>query len=359
AATDWETAASARPLLTGSALSSLEAPATATGDSSFGNITPVMLQAWSSQARHDAMAIAKAPSEMTLVGNGEKAVTVRHFVDDTSLSSTLSTVRKLQGVSKNFGWIVPDEEVLVFPNESALSTYASDATNSGETSLGVCGRVWQEQLLMIPQLSTSTTIAGTPERIFVRGRRREVVPATKWRVVKVDASAGMLGRMHAKALVDALDEDGGQVPVWMQLGMMSLGGDAATDDKKAPTVELLQAGAANKLLSPDRFNIEMLSGTKSDLADAEALSLMTYFYEDFGAGDVMQTIERIASGQSANEALTATTGMDENEFFKAWYNALSGSRSTRPAPARRTTVRRTKEPQITTYAAGGARVTRF
>ncbi|MEO6908702.1 MAG: hypothetical protein ABI210_12520, partial [Abditibacteriaceae bacterium] len=101
AATDWETAASARPLLTGSALSSLEAPATATGDSSFGKITPAMLQVWSSQARHDSMVIAKAPSEMTLVGNGEKAVTVRHFVDDTSLSSTLSTVRKLQGVSKN------------------------------------------------------------------------------------------------------------------------------------------------------------------------------------------------------------------------------------------------------------------
>jgi hypothetical protein len=146
----------------------------------------------------------------------------------------------------------------------------------------------------------------------------------------------------------------------MQLGMMTLGGDAATGNKQAPTAELLQTGAANKLLSADRFNAAMLSDTTANLADAEALSLMTYFYEDFGAGSVMETIQRIASGQSANEALTATTGMDESEFFKAWYDALSGIRNEQRAPApRRTTTRRRKASRITNKAVSRAVITRF
>jgi len=320
-----------------------------------------MSLAWAKQARRDATAISNEPSGVTLVGNGDKAVIVRHSADDATLRLALPTVKKLQAVSTDFGWIVPDEQVLIFPNESALNTYSTNVSTSNESTFGNYGGVWQNQLLMVSQPADPVIIPGTPIRVIREGRRNVVLPGTKSRVVQAGtAAAAVLGRMHAEALIDVLDEDGGKIPVWMQLGMMSLGGDAATGNKQAPTAELQQAGAANKLLSADRFNAGMLSDTTANLADAEALSLMTYFYEDFGAGSVMETIQRIASGQSANEALTATTGMDENEFFKAWYDALSGSRSEPRAPAvRRTTTRRRKAPKITNKAVSRATITRF
>lgn len=357
AAVDWEAAATAKPLL--APVAAVES--TFAIPDVFGNPTSAMLHAWASQARRDATAISNQPSGMTLVGNGEKAVVVRHSSDDSTLRLALPTVRKLQAVSADFGWIVPDEQVMIFANESALNTYSANASTSGETTFGNYGGIWQNQLLMVSQPSEPIIIPGTPERIIREGRRDVILPGTKSRVVQAGtAAAAILGRMHGVALIDALDEDGGKIPVWMQLGMMALGGDAATGDKQAPTAELQQAGAANRLLSADRFNAGMLNDTTANLADAEALSLMTYFYEDFGAGDVMETIQRIASGQSANEALTATTGMDENAFFKAWYSALSGINNERRAPAaRRTTAKRNKTPRITTHVAGGAIVTRF
>ena len=351
AAADWEAAAAVKSLL---------APVSAV-ESTFGNPTSAMSLAWAKQARRDATAISNEPSGVTLIGTGDKAVIVRHSADDTTLRLALPTVKKLQAVSTDFGWIVPDEQVLIFPNESALNTYSTNVSASNESTFGNYGGVWQNQLLMVSQPVDPVIIPGTPIRVIREGRRNVVLPGTKSRVVQAGtAAAAVLGRMHAEALIDALDEDGGKIPVWMQLGMMSLGGDAATGNKQAPTAELQQAGAANKLLSADRFNAGMLSDTTANLADAEALSLMTYFYEDFGAGSVMETIQRIASGQSANEALTATTGMDENEFFKAWYDALSGSRSAPRAPAvRRTTTRRRKAPKITNKAVSRATITRF
>jgi len=349
AAADWEATATAKPLL---------APAV---ESTFGSPTAALSLAWAKQARRDAAAIANEPSGMTLVGNGDKAVIVRHSADEATLRLVLPAVKKLQAVSTDFGWIVPDEQVLIFPNESALNTYSTNASASSESTFGNYGGIWQNQLLMVSQPAEPVIIPGTPIRVIREGRRNVVLPGTKSRVVQTGtAAAAVLGRMHAEALIDALDEDGGKIPVWMQLGMMSLGGDAATGNKQAPTAELQQAGAADKLLSADRFNAGMLSDTTANLADAEALSLMTYFYEDFGAGSVMETIQRIASGQSANEALTATTGMDENEFFKAWYDALSGSRSEPRAPAaRRPTTRRRKAPKITNKAVNRAVITRF
>jgi len=351
AAADWEAAAAVKSLL---------APVSAV-ESTFGNPTSAMSLAWAKQARRDATAISNEPSGVTLIGTGDKAVIVRHSADDTTLRLALPTVKKLQAVSTDFGWIVPDEQVLIFPNESALNTYSTNVSASNESTFGNYGGIWQNQLLMVSQPVDPVIIPGTPIRVIREGRRNVVLPGTKSRVVQAGtAAAAVLGRMHAEALIDALDEDGGKIPVWMQLGMMSLGGDAATGNKQAPTAELQQAGAANKLLSADRFNAGMLSDTTANLADAEALSLMTYFYEDFGAGSVMETIQRIASGQSANEALTATTGMDENEFFKAWYDALSGSRSAPRAPAvRRTTTRRRKAPKITNKAVSRATITRF
>jgi len=357
AAADWEATTAAKPLL--APVSAVES--TFANTDMFGNPTSAMSLAWAKQARRDATVITNEPSGMTLVGNGDKAVVVRHSADDATLRLALPTVKKLQAVSADFGWIVPDEQVLIFPNESAFGTYGTALADSDGTSFGNYGRVWRERLLMVSQPSEPVIIPGTPERIIREGRRNVVLPGTKSRVVQAGtAAAAVLGRMHAEALIDVLDEDGGKIPVWMQLGMMSLGGDAATGNKQAPTAELLQAGAANKLLSADRFNAGMLSDTTANLADAEALSLMTYFYTDFGAGSVMETIQRIASGQSANEALTATTGMDENAFFKAWYDALSGSRGEQRAPTvRRTATRRRKAPKITNKAVSRATITRF
>ena len=102
AAADWEATATTKPLL--APVAAVES--TFASSDMFGNPTSAMSLAWAKQARRDATAITNAPSGMTLVGNGEKAVIVRHSADDATLRLALPTVKKLQAVSTDFGWIV-------------------------------------------------------------------------------------------------------------------------------------------------------------------------------------------------------------------------------------------------------------
>src|SRR5690606_6326403 len=132
------------------------------------------------------------------------------------------------------------------------------------------------------------------------------------------AAAAIVGRLHGELLLNALAEGGTPVPIWMRLGMMNLASDAVTVENNAeqrPDQDLIRAGQANQLLSPQDFNAGVLNSQTSHLADMESKSLMTFFYQVFGPGAVMETAQRLGSGEDIDQALVATTQMNEAEFF--------------------------------------------
>jgi hypothetical protein len=352
AATDWTAAATAQPLLA-TAASPLD---------SFGDISPTILTFWSKQAHLASAVAAGEPPAITLIGQGDKAIVLRHSSNDPSLRLALPSIRKFPSLSTEFGWFVPGEEVLIFPNETALTNYTANlgTAANGETPFGRYGNVLEDHLLTVSQPSEPVIVPGTPRRVIQTGaKRRVVLPGTKDRIIQTSTgAAAILGRMHAEALINVLDEDGNKIPAWMQLGMMALGDDAVIGDTQPPTQELLQAGAANNLLSAGQF--DAINQNKAGLANDEALSLMTYFYQDFGPGSVMETIQRIASGQTADAALNATVGMNEDQFFRSWFDALSGSRRQNPAPRPRAAKRKTKRRgKITNQPVSRAVITHF
>lgn len=172
----------------------------------------------------------------------------------------------------------------------------------------------------------------------------------------------MLSRLHARVLVHALAQGGAPVPEWMLIGLAALGEQRSSPvinvapratrgtlrnsrrgnnsgasveiggrvraalDVAALRRELRKLARAGRLLAPDEF-----AGMPSDvpvtaLVDAQALGLMQFFYRQFGAGRVVETLQRLGAGQAADEALVATTGLTQNEFFAAWQRADLGAR---------------------------------
>ncbi len=188
AAADWEAAASAKPLLT---------PAKADESTfTFGIPTSAMLRSWASQARHAVAAISNEPPGMTLIGQGNKAIIIRHAASDPTLRLAEPAVRKLESMSADFGWIVPDEQVLIFANESALATYGAGFGANDETSFGDYGGILQNQLLMVSQPSEPVIIPGTPMRIIRTGKRNVVLPGTKPRVVEAGTAAAAIVKKY-------------------------------------------------------------------------------------------------------------------------------------------------------------------
>jgi hypothetical protein len=75
----------------------------------------------------------------------------------------------------------------------------------------------------------------------------------------------------------------------------------------------------NQLLSPQQFRGVPTDGSATSLlANEQALSMMLYFYNRFGSGRVVETLQRLGSRQTVDEALLATTGLTEEQFFAQW-----------------------------------------
>lgn len=320
ASNNWNEAATATPLLTPVVATTSTPPtgASAATSASFGEISPAILTDWAKEANKAATVTALEPPVATLSGRGGSGVVIRHFSDDPTLRLAFPSIQKLQSLAGQFGWIAPNEEVLVFPNEAALTTYANrlGPLEPGERPLasafGRYGRVLGNRILMVSQPSQPIILPGPPPRVIQTGT----------------AAAAIVGRLHGELLLNALTEDGTPVPIWMRLGVMNLASDAVTVENTAdqrPDQELLKAGQTNQLLSPDQFNAGALNKQSSDLADMESKSLMSYFYQQFGSGAVMETAQRLGSGEDIDQALQATTQMNEAEFFTAWYAALQNA----------------------------------
>ena len=101
--------------------------------------------------------------------------------------------------------------------------------------------------------------------------------------------------------------------------------DLSVDNQALPEA-LTQRAVTNTLLGPDQFRNVNIGTDREGAVEAQARRLMLFFYEAFGPGAVVETLQRIGAGQDVNGALEATTELDENGFFQAWYQAEFGNR---------------------------------
>lgn len=294
------------------------------GDSDFieGNtvsgIPPSVIQSWIAAATRIGELALVEPPLVTPIGGEGRVVVLRHFPDDPTLRTALPTGALLAQADNILGWGVEVEEILIFPDDEYYQEYSRAARIGSRqvafSPLSDRGNVVDDRILMVSQITVPVILDPGPPIRF--GQMGAAVPA-------------IIGRLHSQVLLNALTEDGGTVPEWMQLGLMSISNIvvASSLGNNEPVPEALaQSAVVGGLLSPEEFHNINLGADEAGLVEAQARRLMLFFYEAFGPGAVVETLQRIGSGQDIEEALDVTTGMNEGEFFQAWYEAEFNNR---------------------------------
>jgi len=294
-----------------------------------GNISGIpreLIRAWSASSGFAANIMSVEPPLTEPLGNNaDSGLVLRHFPNDPTLRLAVPAGQLITRSSDALGWHADEEELLIFPTPEYYAAYRRAAglgNQSVPNPAGSFGDIVGSRMMMISQASLPVILPSAG-------------PGQPPRAVQMGTSvAPVVARMHGYVLINALAEGGTQVPDWMQLGLVGLddskvsgalsGAGGAVD----PLFGLRQYAGAGRLLSADQFRgISMATGGNgpiSGLAEAQGMAMMAYFYDRFGAGYVVETLQRLGAGQSVDDALNATTGMDEQGFFRAWYNATFG-----------------------------------
>ena len=294
--------------------------------------------------------------------------------DQTNVRSTSRQVvappliKRLRLINNAFGWRPGQEQIHAFFWTSDYDNYR-DTLRPGGTQPLLWGMEWFETVQrnkFIAQFGRES-VSPNPNlpqikflRSYAQGSARErqiiccanVTESAKYaqgRVAilrpsalsKYPRSAEMppeLGRLHGHVLINALTRGGTPVPLWLQWGIAVLSasemlkanncpeGHELFIEKTAPQAAAIVAryGALNPRtwqqtaqgLQNDAYPVERVN-----LLEAQAQRMVRFFYAQFGSGAVVETLQRLGSGQSVDEALFATTGLSEAQFFAAWMAA--------------------------------------
>ena len=280
----------------------------------YGDVTGAQLNDLGAQLNRFSQVLALEPPLTRVVGNGASAITIRYFAGDTALPFVELAAGKLAN-SAAFGWSLDGQEILLFPTPALYAQYrAASGLNVQNTPLPptAFGDVVDGRILMV------SIPAGRPVVPLGNGQVR-VLPL-------VSTSASLLARFEAYALLDSyLSDGGGRVPAWMALGLAKLVETEVNGNANSIRYdeELRRLGGVGGLLTPVQFDSQL--GESSLLAQAQATAMMTYFYAQFGPGRVAETVQRLGAGENIDDALMATTGLDQAGFFRAWSNAQFGN----------------------------------
>jgi hypothetical protein len=326
AVADWQRAQNAAPLLQAGSTPTANAADTTNADATnssaaISGVPAPTLQNWIAAATRSGQLALVEPPLVTPIGGGNRVVLLRHFPDDPTLRTALPTGALLAQADEFLGANLDVEEILIFPNDRYYQQY-SQAAHIGSNQvtfspLANRGNVVGNRILMVSQITVPVLLSPGPPPIYAP--LGQAVPA-------------VIARLHAQVLLHAIAQDGAPVPAWMQLGLMSLSNIAVTSrlgNNEPMSQALARTGQANNLLSPEQFENVNLGTDKDGLVEEQARRLMLFFYVRFGAGAVIETLQRIGAGQDANDALAATTELNQNEFFLAWLNAEFGNRPRR------------------------------
>ena len=279
-----------------------------------GDLSPNQLGALGSQLNLFSRVLALEPPLSQTLGNGAAAVTVRYFEGDASLPFIATALNALSG-SEAFRNVIAGQEILLFPTPALYQNYRAAAGLRQQTvplPAAELGDIAENRILMVtipPGRAVSVGPNGVPRIFSLR-----------------PTSATLLSRFEAYALLDYYVGDGkGRAPAWMALGLAKLAELTVTGDTETAQYdqELRRYANLDALLTPAQFNAQI--GSSSLLAQTQSIQLMRYFYAQFGAGRVAETLQRLGTGQNVNDALLATTGLNEEQFFRAWSDAQFGT----------------------------------
>ena len=281
---------------------------TTVGGGIYGDVTGAQFNSLGAQLNRFSQVLALEPPLARVIGNGASAVTLRYFDGDSAVPFIERAIADLTR-SELFQNNVDGQEVLLFPTPALYQNYRQAAGLEQQNvplPAASLGDVVDDKILMV------SIPAARPVTIGPNGQPR-VLPLRA-------TSANLLARFEAYALLQSYLGDGnGRVPAWMQLGLTNLADLTVNGDTTGAQYaeELRRFAGLGNLLAPRQFDAQL--SDSSLLAQAQATQLMRYFYAQFGAGRVAETIQRIGAGQSVDDALFATTGLNEIEFFRAWH----------------------------------------
>ena len=317
AADEFARAQTLRPLLAPPAA----APPTARGVVQVCGVPAATLGAYASEFNRLARLFTFEPPLVTSVGSGDSAVVVRFAADDAAYPVVSAAATQISN-SRLLGWRTDRQEILLFPNEATYAAYRAASGQGGQNvplPSAAAGDVVGSRITMV---SIPATVIP---RINPQTGQVQILPPRA-------TSLSLLARLQAYANLAVWFDGGGRVPAWLAIGMENLVANAigAFPEGAADTQTLQQFAQAGGLLLPAQF--EALRGAPNDLAVAQATSLMDFFYRRYGAGAVTETVQRLAAGQSVDNALTATTGQNQIGFFTAWRNAQFGPQTFPNAP---------------------------
>jgi hypothetical protein len=283
-----------------------------------GSVPVALVQAWLASSQQRGQLLNVEPPLVALLGTAANPVVVRHFPDDATLRLALPAGDLLPRASEAMGWRASEEEILIFPTLEYYQAYRA-AAGLGQPAIadatGAGGDVVGHRILMISQPALPVILPsgtpGAPPRVVQFGTAVPVI----------------ISRLHAYVLMHQLVRDGNPPPAWLQVGLVTLANLTVTTDVglNGVDMEMLRRNAqAGGLLTPEQFRAVLARPTPGGTAEAEAARLLAFFYARFGPGGVVETLQRLGAGETTDEALTAVTGMNEEQFFLAWRNADFG-----------------------------------
>lgn len=322
AVTDWTASQTATPLIKSTA---------PRGAASVSGVPTDAIQNWTAAATRAAQLMAVEPPMVLPVQNLGGGLVIRHFANDPTLRTAIPGAAFLARSDAFLGWHLDEEEILIFPNDQYYSAYSTAARVANSevayNPLARRGNVLGNRILMVSQITQPVLLdPGPPPRFAQLGA---AVPA-------------VLARLHSQVLLNALTQDGTRPPGWMQLGMMSIANVLVTTDPRndptafmnntqrqdwynQPIPKILRDTAmAGGLLTPRQFDNVNPGADQAGIAEAQARRMMAFFYVRFGSGAVIETLQRLGSGQAVEDALVETTGLTEDQFFLAWRNSEFG-----------------------------------
>jgi hypothetical protein len=299
------------------------------GISTVGGVPRMLVAAWTRAAAANAALLQREPPSVNVIGDRDNGLLVRFYQGDTAMSQALPTIQALSAATAQFGWRVPNEEVVLFPTGNQYLAYRQQLNMRGQTVPGRIGRLGDvvgSRILtssgaLVPSYLPPLSSGGLPSQTQIYGL--PTLPSAGGTEQAVWAIPAVLGRLHAYVYMDALAQGGTPVPAWMQLGLAGMSSRYVmleSGESTTPLEDLSTVAAVGGLLTPAQFPGALL-GQTTVIAETQAMRLMMFFYARFGAGHVVETLQRLGSGQSVDEALTATTGLTEQQFFVAWRNA--------------------------------------
>lgn len=327
AATSWQKALGAGPLVriaatprVPGAVSVAQNSAALSGATDISGVPRALIQSWGAASSFAANMMSVEPPLTQLFGTLESGLVLRNFPNDPTLRLAGPAAALVARSGSILGWHAAAEELLIFPTPQYYAAYrrAAGTPQSVPNPTGSYGDISGSRILMMAQ--PSLPIILPPAR-----------PGLPPRVTQLGSSvAPIISQLHAYVLINSLAEGGTPVPDWMQLGIVGLTGlKVSGAGAGVNSLALLRPyAAAGQLLNAQQFQgVSQRTGGNgyiSGLAEAQGATMMDYFYARFGAGNVVETLQRLGAGQSVDDALNATAGMNEQQFFESWYNAMFG-----------------------------------